>query len=140
MADVHDKETRRRNMAAIKGKDTKPELTVRRHLRSLGLGYRKNYPGLPGRPDIVLTKYKTVIFVNGCFWHRHPGCRFATVPQTNRDFWLSKFTATVERDQKKTEELRSLGWRVITVWECGVNDSQLHDLLTSITGNQEDHQ
>lgn len=127
-------------MAAIKGKDTKPELRVRKYLRAHGLGYRKNYPGLPGKPDVVLTKYRTVVFVNGCFWHRHPGCRFATTPKANRDFWLSKFAATVERDRRKSEELRSRGWRVITVWECEVSELQLHDLLISITGHQEGQQ
>lgn len=123
-------------MAAIKGKDTKPEMAVRRCLRAHGMGYRKNYAALPGKPDIVLTKYRTVIFVHGCFWHRHPGCRFATIPKTNSEFWDTKFAGTVERDKRKAAELQRLGWTVITLWECEIRTLNCRDLITRIKGGQ----
>lgn len=123
-------------MAAIKGKDTKPEIAVRQCLRAHGMGYRKNYTALPGKPDLVLTKYKTVIFVHGCFWHRHPGCKYATTPKTNPEFWDAKFAGTVERDKRKAAELQRLGWTVITLWECEVRTLNCSDLITRIRGGQ----
>jgi len=132
MADVHDKATRSRNMSAIHGKDTKPEIIVRRYLHSHGFGYRKNYGGLPGKPDVVLTKYRVAVFVNGCFWHQHPGCRFASIPQNNHEFWVNKLSATVERDRRNIEELVSLGWRVLTIWECEINEDRLAQLVKDI--------
>jgi DNA mismatch endonuclease (patch repair protein) len=123
-------------MAAIKGRDTKPEKAVRQCLRAHGVGYRKNYPALPGKPDLVLTKYKTVIFVHGCFWHRHPGCRFATTPETNAGFWEAKFSGTVERDKRKAAELEKLGWMVITLWECEIRNLNCRELITRIRNNQ----
>lgn len=133
--DVHDKATRSHNMAAVKGKDTKPEIAVRQYLKSQGFGYRKNYKGLPGKPDIVLTRYKTAIFVNGCFWHQHRGCRFAKLPSSNRDFWIKKLTATVERDKRKSEELIGLDWSVIVIWECQIKDLHLLGLAERIRNN-----
>lgn len=118
MTDSISKERRSWNMSRIKGKDTKPELILRSLLHKAGLRFRLHAPKLPGRPDIVLIKYKTVIFVNGCYWHRHPKCPKATIPKTRTSFWLTKFAATVERDQKKSTELKNLGWTVLIVWEC----------------------
>ena len=116
--DVHDKKTRSYNMSRIKGKNTKPEEIVRKYLFSKGFRYRKNDKKLPGTPDIVLPKYKTVIFVNGCFWHGHKDCRYFVIPKTNTDFWLNKINTNIERDKRKQEALKELGWNVIVVWEC----------------------
>ena len=106
--DVHDKKTRSYNMSRIKGKNTKPEEIVRKYLFSKGFRYRKNEKKLPGTPDIVLPKYKTVIFVNGCFWHGHQDCRYFVVPKTNTDFWLDKINTNIERDKRKQEVLKEL--------------------------------
>ena len=116
--DVHSKEKRSYNMSRIKGKNTKPEEIVRKYLFSKGFRYRKNDKRLPGTPDIVLPKYKTAIFVNGCFWHGHKDCRYFVVPKTNTDFWLNKINANTERDKRNIETLKKLGWNVIVVWEC----------------------
>ena len=116
--DVHDKKTRSYNMSRIMGKNTKPEETVRKYLFSQGFRYRKNDKRLPGKPDIVLPKYRAVIFVNGCFWHKHEGCRYFVWPGSNTEFWKEKIEGTVERDRKKTAELISAGWRVLVIWEC----------------------
>ena len=116
--DVHDEKTRSYNMSRIKGKNTKPEEIVRKYLFSKGFRYRKNDKRLPGTPDIVLPKYKTVIFVNGCFWHGHKDCRYFVIPKTNTDFWLNKINTNIERDKRKQEALKELGWNVIVVWEC----------------------
>ena len=116
--DVHDKKTRSYNMSRIKGENTKPEELVRKYLFSQGFRYRKNDKRLPGSPDIVLPKYKTVIFVNGCFWHGHEGCRYFVWPESNKDFWKNKIETNIARDNKKTATLESMGWKVITVWEC----------------------
>ena len=132
MADVHDKAIRSKNMSAIRGKDTKPELVVRQFLRTHKLGYRKNYKDLPGKPDLVLTKYRVVIFVNGCFWHQHKNCRFASIPKGNHDFWTKKLTANVERDRLNFEKLTAAGWRVLTIWECELSTDRLTSLLLDI--------
>ena len=116
--DVHDKKTRSYNMSQIKGKNTKPEELVRKHLFSQGFRYRKNDRRLPGSPDIVLPKYKTVIFVNGCFWHGHEGCKYFVWPKSNEKFWKNKINTNIARDKKKTQALEELGWKVIVVWEC----------------------
>lgn len=113
-------EQRSRCMAAIKGKDTKPELIVRKYLFSKGLRYRLQVRSLPGSPDIVLPKYKTAIFVDGCFWHRHEGCRYFRLPKSNVEFWQEKITRNIERDRRTEAELIALGWRVIRVWECDI--------------------
>lgn len=118
MADIVDKATRSRMMAGIAGKDTRPEVAVRRSLHAAGFRFRLHRRNLPGRPDIVLPKYRTVVFVHGCFWHRHPGCRFATTPGTRRQFWTRKFQENVSRDRRQLAELRRAGWRVAVVWEC----------------------
>lgn len=108
-------------MSRIKGKETKLEVVVRKYLFSEGFRYRKNVKDLPGTPDIVLPRYKTVIFVNGCFWHGHKGCRHFVVPDTNREFWIGKIEANIQRDARKSAELEKLGWRVIVIWECELN-------------------
>lgn len=120
MSDVHTPEQRSFNMSRIRGADTKPEILLRSLLHRAGFRFRKNVRSLPGTPDIVLPKYRTVIFVHGCFWHRHEGCRFATSPKSNVTFWQEKFAATVQRDRRNEDWLRAEGWSVITVWECAI--------------------
>jgi DNA mismatch endonuclease (patch repair protein) len=118
MADTISKERRSWNMSRIKGKNTGPELLLRSLLHREGFRFHLHDPSLPGRPDIVLKKYKTVIFVNGCYWHRHPECPRATTPKTRTSFWVNKFRATVKRDKKNRIDLEESGWNVIVVWEC----------------------
>lgn len=105
-------------MSRIRGKDTKPELSLRSLLHRRGYRFRLHDPKLPGRPDLVLRKHHSVVFVHGCYWHRHRGCPKATNPRTRVEFWQEKFAGTVERDRKKARQLQDMGWRVITVWEC----------------------
>ena len=116
--DVYSKEQRSYNMSRIRSKDTKPEEIVRKYLFSKGFRYRKNDKRLPGKPDIVLPKYKTCIFVNGCFWHGHQGCRYFVVPKTNTDFWLEKINRNIERDIRNIKTLEKSCWNVMTIWEC----------------------
>lgn len=120
MADIKTKEERSRNMAAIKGKDTKPEMIVRKYLFSRGLRFRIQVKKLPGNPDIVLPKYQAVIFVNGCFWHRHEGCKYFRLPQSNVEFWKDKIERNVLRDMRNEDELKALGWHVFRIWECEI--------------------
>lgn len=120
MTDVVDSQTRSRMMAGIRGKDTKPELALRRSLHALGFRYRLHAKGLPGRPDLVLPKYKAIILVHGCFWHRHRGCRYTTTPSTRPEFWTTKFEANMARDEAVRSALLEAGWRVATVWECAL--------------------
>ncbi len=133
MTDVHDKTTRSYNMSRIKGKNTKPEMLVRKFLHENGFRYRLNYSKLPGKPDIVLPKYKTVIFINGCFWHGHKGCKFFVVPKTRTEWWIDKINGTIERDENKNRELEKIGWAVKTLWECELKPEKrtktLEDLL-----------
>lgn len=116
--DKHSKETRSYNMSRIKSSGTKPEELVRKYLFSRGLRYRKNVKDLPGRPDIVLPKYKTVVFVNGCFWHGHSVCKYFVMPKSNVEFWQEKISKTVMRDNETYEKLAELGWNVLVIWEC----------------------
>jgi len=118
MVDIVDAETRSRMMRNIRGKDTKPELLLRRGLHARGFRYRLHHKGLPGRPDLVFPKYRAAVFVHGCFWHRHPGCPKATTPATREDFWQSKFAENTARDRRNIDQLQSAGWRVLIVWEC----------------------
>lgn len=111
---------RSENMRAIKSKNTKPEVIVRKLLHAMGYRFRLYKKELPGTPDIVLKKYKTAIFVNGCFWHRHQGCSRCTFPKTNTEYWENKFNANIERDRKNYEKLKELGWNVFIIWECEV--------------------
>jgi DNA mismatch endonuclease (patch repair protein) len=113
---------RSRNMSRVRGKDTRPELAVRRLLHREGFRFRLHVRELPGRPDVVLPRHRAVVEVRGCFWHRHPGCPRATAPSTNVEFWERKLTATVERDARNEAALRAAGWRVIVVWECETRD------------------
>ena len=122
-------EKRHENMSHIHGKDSKPEVIVRHYLFSRGLRYRKNDKRLPGHPDIVLPKYRTVIFVNGCFWHGHKGCRFFRIPSTNVDFWKTKILNNINRDEKVFGELKTEGWQVITIWECQVRKTAERDII-----------
>lgn len=118
MADIKTKESRSYNMSRIAGKDTKPEELVRKYLFSKGFRYRKNVRKLPGTPDLVLPKYRTVIFVNGCFWHGHEGCKYFVWPKSNAEFWRLKIETNISRDQRKKDQLRDMGWNVMIVWEC----------------------
>jgi len=122
MVDVVDRITRSRMMAGIRAKDTKPELLLRHALHRLGLRYRLHVSGLPGRPDIVMPRHNAVIEVRGCFWHRHAGCAYATMPASNASFWSSKFSANVERDRRNCDALRAIGWKVAIVWECSIRN------------------
>ena len=131
MADNHTKEIRSMNMSHIRSINSKPEEMVRKYLFSKGFRYRKNVKKLPGCPDIVLHKYRTVIFVNGCFWHRHDCPRFAW-PSTNQEYWKPKILRNVERDQKNIEELKTLGWKVITVWECELKKRAFAETMNRI--------
>lgn len=123
MSDKLTPEKRSWNMSRIKGKDTKIEVEVRKYLFSKGYRFRKNDKRYPGKPDIVLPKYHVAIFVHGCFWHRHEGCKDATTPKTRTKFWLEKFDKNVKNDQIKQEKLRELGWKVIVIWECELKRS-----------------
>ncbi len=118
MVDIVDAETRSRMMRNIRGKDTKPELLLRRALHARGFRYRLHQKGLPGRPDLVFPKYRAAVFVHGCFWHRHPRCPKATTPATREDFWQNKFAENTARDRRNIDQLQSVGWRVLVVWEC----------------------
>lgn len=113
---------RSRNMAAIRGRNTSPELKVRSLLHSLGFRFRLHRRDLPGSPDIVLPRHRTIVFVHGCFWHRHSGCRYSTNPKTRADFWAGKFEQNVDRDHRQQQQLREMGWSVIVVWECELRD------------------
>jgi len=118
MADVHSKETRSYNMSRVKGKDTKPEMLVRKYLFSKGFRYRIHVQDLPGKPDIVLPKYRTVIFVHGCFWHGHEDCRYFTLPKTRAEWWRSKILLNSVNDAKAIGKLKTAGWNVIIIWGC----------------------
>lgn len=120
MIDIVDAETRSRMMAGIKGKNTKPELLVRRYLHGMGYRFRLHRKNLPGQPDLVLPAYKLVIFVHGCFWHRHANCVYSTCPATRIDFWREKFAKNLERDKRNIMLLEAAGWRILTIWECGL--------------------
>jgi DNA mismatch endonuclease (patch repair protein) len=132
MPDVVSPETRSRMMSGIRGRDTKPELGVRRYLHARGFRYRLHARELPGRPDIVLPRHRTVVFVHGCFWHRHEGCRFAYTPKSRQEFWLPKLEGNAVRDARDQQRLRDLGWCVEVVWECEVTPEALATLAGRI--------
>lgn len=132
MADVHSPKVRSYNMSQIRGKDTKPEEIVRKYIFAQGFRYRKNDPRLPGKPDIVLSKYRTVIFVNGCFWHKHEGCKYFVWPKNNAAFWREKILSNVERDQRNYEKLNQMRWNVIVVWECELKKELRPETLNKI--------
>ncbi|MEO0509076.1 MAG: very short patch repair endonuclease [Verrucomicrobiota bacterium] len=132
MADIVSEEQRSYNMSRIRSKNTKPELVVRSMLHRLGYRFTVNGPKnkkLPGKPDIVLPKYKTVIFVHGCFWHMCPGCKYATIPKTRMEWWKAKLEGNAKRDARKQKELRQLGWRVVVVWQCELRSPVALSLL-----------
>lgn len=135
MADVVDKATRSRMMSGIRGRDTKPELRVRRYLHAAGFRFRLSPRDVFGKPDIVLPKYRAVVLVHGCYWHRHEGCRYATMPASNTELWQAKFEANKRRDREVEERLRSEDWNVQVVWECDLSDRRLQRLVWSIRGN-----
>ena len=140
MADSLSKERRSWNMSRIRGKDTGIEVKVRKHLFSKGFRYRKNVADLPGKPDIVLPKYKTVIFIHGCYWHRHPGCKYAYTPKSNVEFWKKKFAMNVANDEKNQRQLEEDGWTVITLWECEITrrfDTTMVRLIQQLQGNRD---
>jgi DNA mismatch endonuclease, patch repair protein len=116
-------------MACIRGRDTKPELRVRQYLHGAGLRFRLDAAGIPGRPDVVFRGRRLAVFVHGCFWHRHAGCRFATTPATRMEFWANKFEANMARDARVTAQLQDLGWTVLTIWECETRDVEALDRL-----------
>ena len=132
MTDVHSKETRSYNMSRIKGKDTKPEVLVRKYLFSKGLRFRKNDKRYPGHPDIVLPKYKTIVFVHGCFWHFHENCRYAVMPYSNVDFWEKKLKGNRLRDERNKKALTEMGWNVIVVWECQLKKDKQDQTLENL--------
>ncbi len=126
MADKLTREKRSWNMSRIRGKDTEIEVKVRKYLFSQGFRFRKNVADMPGKPDIVLPKYKTVIFIHGCYWHRHAGCKNCTTPSTNREFWLDKFEKNIKNDSKHQQELETAGWKVLILWECEIEEDFDH--------------
>ena len=135
MVDVVDKETRSRMMSGIRGRDTKPEIIVRKYLHAAGFRFRLSPKDVFGKPDIVLPKYRTAIFVHGCFWHRHTGCKIATTPKSNIEFWLEKFDKNVARDKLVQARLRKEGWKVIVVWACQINEKELASVCGRIRKN-----
>lgn len=135
MADHLAPDKRSWNMAQIKSKDTSCELKVRKYLFSKGFRYRKNVANLPGKPDIVLPRYHTAVFIHGCFWHRHDGCKRASMPKSKQDYWQKKFTRNINNDILHKEQLEATGWNVIIVWECQINNSfekTMHQLIKQI--------
>ena len=133
--DIFTQEQRSRMMSGIRCKNTKPELLLRSALHALGFRFRIQRKDLPGKPDIVLPKYKTIIFVHGCFWHRHPGCKYAYTPKSNVEFWMNKLEGNVIRDRLTEKTLEEMGWRVLIVWECEIktlveNASHLREMVT----------
>ncbi|MES0871280.1 very short patch repair endonuclease [Pseudovibrio sp. SCP19] len=132
MADTVTPEIRSKMMSRIRSRDTKPEISLRKALHSRGFRYRLNLRKLPGSPDIVLPKWKTVLFVHGCYWHRHDGCPKATTPSSNIEFWQKKFRENVERDARNIRDLLAAKWRVGVIWECAIGREPAHDLINSL--------
>jgi DNA mismatch endonuclease (patch repair protein) len=132
MADVHDIATRSYNMSRIKGKNTKPEMFVRKYLHTNGLHYRLHSKNLPGKPDLTLSKYRIVIFVNGCFWHGHKGCKYFVLPKTKTEWWREKIEETIKRDNKIIKDLKVLGWRSVVIWECELKTEKRNTSLKNI--------
>ncbi len=132
MADVHDKQTRSYNMSQIKSGNTKPEMLVRKFLHANGFRYKLHDRSLPGKPDIVLTKHKTIIFIHGCFWHGHENCKYFVVPKTRTDWWLSKINTNKANDAKAIKALKKEGWKLITVWECNLKPAKVEKTLNAL--------
>jgi len=132
MADVHDALTRSKNMRAIKNKNTKPEILVRKFLHAHGYRFRLHVTNLPGKPDIVLPKYKTAIFIQGCFWHRHQPCKYYSLPKTRTDWWAKKIGRNQTNDSQKQAALSALGWKVLVVWECELKPVHLTNTFAKL--------
>lgn len=132
MADVHNKSTRSYNMSRIRATNTKPELLVRRYLHALGFRYTLHNKKLPGKPDIILPKYKTIIFVHGCFWHGHNNCKYYVVPKTRTDWWLNKINTNKDNDVRATKALKKAGWKIIIVWECSLKPAKIDKTLSAL--------
>lgn len=132
MTDIRTPQERSYNMSRIKGRNTKPEILVRKFLFGRGFRYRLNVKKLPGKPDIVLKKYNTVIFVNGCFWHGHENCKYYVIPKTRTEWWQSKIENTKQRDDKERKLLRQMGWNVVTIWECELKKDKREQTLNSL--------
>ena len=132
MSDNHTPQQRHSNMAAIRAKNTKPEVLVRKYLWRHGFRYRLNHPRLPGKPDVVMRKYRTCIFINGCFWHGHEGCKYYTIPKTNTDFWVNKVKRNQERDHEVQHKLAEMGWHCISIWECELKPNKREATLQSL--------
>lgn len=130
--DVHSRSTRSYNMSQIKGKNTKPEILIRKFLHGRGFRFRIHYSKLPGKPDIVLPKYKVVIQVNGCFWHGHNECKYFILPKTRTDWWKDKIDRTIEKDAINNAELKNEGWRVLTIWECQLKKDKIEKTFSNI--------
>lgn len=137
MADTLTKEERSKRMSLIRSKNTTIEVKVRRYLFAKGYRFRINDKRYPGHPDIVLPKYKTIVFIHGCFWHSHPNCKVAHIPKSNSDFWIEKFKRNIDNDEKKKAILESQGWRVITLWECEINGNFENTMLALLEVLQE---
>ena len=133
MPDIFSKSKRSDIMSKISGKETKPEILVRKYLFSQGFRYRKNVRDLPGKPDIVLPKYKAVIFVNGCFWHGHENCKKSALPTTNTEFWKEKISSNIIRDKKTYAELSDMGYKVLVIWQCELNAKKREITLSELT-------
>lgn len=124
MGDIYSKRKRSEIMSKISGTETKPEILIRKYLFGKGFRFRKNDKRLPGRPDIVLPKYKTVIFIHGCFWHGHH-CKAGKLPETNKEFWRNKINSNIERDKKNQHKLEKLGWKIIIIWQCKLKNKKM---------------
>lgn len=135
MADTVSKEKRSEIMSHVTGKETKPEIIVQKYLFARGLRYRKNVKRLPGTPDIVFPKYKTAVFVNGCFWHGHKGCKYSHLPSTNFEYWEKKIADNIERDERKKRELEGLGYRVLIIWQCQLKSNTKIETLEALYHN-----
>lgn len=133
MADVHTKAIRSYTMSRIRSKDSQPEVIVRKALFANGFRFRIHVKKLVGKPDIVLPKYKTIIFVNGCFWHAHEGCKYNKMPQSRQEYWIPKIMKTIERDKRNKIELENLGWEIITLWECQLEKEKKDSTLNNLT-------
>ena len=135
MADVHSTATRSYNMSRIKSKNTRPEMLVRKFLHAHGFRYRLHEKKLPGKPDLVLPKYKTVIFIHGCFWHAHTHCKYYVIPKTRTDWWLNKINGNIANDDKAVAALTAQGWKVIVVWECELKPAVVENTLAALVNN-----
>lgn len=132
MSDILTEEQRHRRMQSIHSKNTMPEMIIRRYLHSKGFRYRLHHKQLPGHPDLVLRKYHICIFVNGCFWHGHYGCKYYSIPKTNTEFWINKINRNIERDKEDIDKLKQMGWHTIIIWECQLKPSKREDTLRAL--------